>query len=166
MRRAAVLLVSLCTAVLLTAPLHAAVLMVTILDPTTENTYHEVSADRRDAVFPAIGDIVTVMPDDWTLEDSRFGTKECRNFPPKDGGKLICIELRDIAYQQAIGMKLISSVVEIPADGPPTVKVYRRFRVLWEQLPENTRIQIHNNGAASFSYNDFKGFILDKGGVR
>lgn len=137
----------------------AVVLVVSVRDPATVSLPTSVSASDREAGLAEIGDIISVKEDDWTLNDQRFGRLECKNNPPANGGRHICVELPGLSHKEAL--PLIANVFCTRKDGETDIKKFRRYRIAWERLPDSVRNEAYYTGMTSLT-NWRQGIILDK----
>lgn len=127
-------------------------------------SYQLLSPAQRESGLPEIGDVIDVRGDDWTLDDQRFGTAECKNNPPANGGAFVCMEFPGLSQEEALS--LTANSFSVSKSGDRDIKKYRRYRIAWESLPESFRQEAYYRGMVSLPDWRQGWIIIDKEAAR
>lgn len=164
MKRLAVTFVLLGLILSLPQTASAVVLVVSVRDPATVDLPASVSDTQREAGLAEVGDVIGVQGDDWTLDDQRFGSAECKNNPPANGGTLVCVEFPGLSQKEAL--PLTANIFYVNKNGDMDIKKFRRYRIAWESLPESVKNEAYYTGMVSLPDWRQGWIILDKEAVR
>lgn len=124
--------------------------MAELLIKAVNATHSDPNKDARGCYKR--GDIVGVAPNDWP-----WGALELK--PPADGGKFVVVKITDVTRQQVIDWVRDNWQCAVD-DGDGERR--RRVRIDVDDLPNNVKNQLNNNGQFTTTWAAIRQYLRNK----